>query len=403
VHTYDVVVVGARLAGAATAHLLGRFGLRVLLVDRSRYGSDTLSTHALLRGGVLQLLRWGLLDPVIAAGTPPVRRSTFRYADTVVPVAVKSSHGVDALYAPRRTVLDPILVDAAAAAGVAVRFGATVTDVERDRRGTVTGVVGRTADGLGFRAPTRFVVGADGVRSTIAERVGAPFERVGRSVAALTYGHWTGLATDGYEWNFRPDAASGVIPTNDGLACVYASASRGRIGRGGMDPLNRIVAESSPDLAARLAAATPPRGLRTFTGRPGYIRKPWGSGWALVGDAGYFKDPLTSHGMTDALRDAELLARALVAVIVDGADEADALAGYQRTRDTLSSAFFDLTDVIAGHRWTEREIPDLLRRVNAATAEEVETLAALPPLPLRPATGELTRSPPFGRRCVRGH
>jgi flavin-dependent dehydrogenase len=395
--TYDAVVVGARLAGAATAYLLARCGLRVLLVDRGRYGADTLSTHALLRGGVLQLVRWGLLDKIIAAGTPPVRRSTFRYAGTVLPIAVKSSHGVDALYAPRRTVLDPIIVDAAAAAGVEVRFGTVVTDVERDRRGTVTGVVGRTnvgrasdgrtSDGRAFGARARVVVGADGCRSTVAERVAAPFERMGRSVAALTYGYWAGLATDGYEWNFRPDAASGVIPTNDGRACVYASASPRRIGRGGMQPLTRIVTESSPDLAARLAVATPPRALRTFTGRPGHIRRSWGSGWALVGDAGYFKDPLTSHGMTDALRDAELLARALVAVIVDGADERDALADYQRTRDALSAAFFDLTDVIAGHRWTEEEIPDILRRVNAATADEVEALAALPVLPVRSSAG----------------
>src|SRR5690349_22757542 len=141
---YDVVVVGARAAGAATAYLLARFGLRVLLVDRGRYGTDTLSTHALMRGGVLQLSRWGLLDKIIAAGTPQVRRATFRYADAVVPVTIKPSHGVDALYAPRRTVLDPILVDAAAAAGADVRFGTAVADVDRDRRGAVTGVVGRT-------------------------------------------------------------------------------------------------------------------------------------------------------------------------------------------------------------------------------------------------------------------
>jgi 2-polyprenyl-6-methoxyphenol hydroxylase-like FAD-dependent oxidoreductase len=201
---------------------------------------------------------------------------------------------------------------------------------------------------------------------------------VGKSAAALTYGYWNGLATDGFEWNFRPGAASGVIPTNDGKACVYASSTPHRIGRGGMEALTRVVQESSPELAARLAAATPPRALRTFTGHPGHVRRSWGSGWALVGDAGYFKDPLTSHGMTDALRDAELLARALVAVIVGGADERDALAHYQRTRDALSAAFFDLTDVVAGHGWTDEEIPELLRLVNAATAEEVEALAALP-------------------------
>jgi 2-polyprenyl-6-methoxyphenol hydroxylase-like FAD-dependent oxidoreductase len=376
-HDYDVVVVGARAAGAATACLLARSGLRVLLVDRSRYGADTLSTHALMRGGVLQLSRWGLLDEVIAAGTPPVRRTTFRYANTVVPIPIKSSHGVDALYAPRRTVLDPILVDAAVAAGVDVRFGIAVTDVERAGHGAVTGIVGRTRDGQAFRARARIVVGADGIRSTIAERVGAPFERLGTSAAAVTYGYWSRLEADGYEWNFRPDAASGVIPTNDGQVCVFASASPGRIGRGGLEPLVRIVAKSSPDLAARLAAATPPAALRTFTGQRGHVRRSWGRGWALVGDAGYFKDPLTAHGLTDALRDAELLARGIIAVF-DGADEHDALGDYQATRDPLSAALFDVTDVIAGHRWTDDEIADLLLQLSAAMAGEVDALAALP-------------------------
>lgn len=379
--TYDVAVVGARAAGAATAFLLARAGLRVLVVDRSRYGTDTMSTHALMRGGVLQLSRWGLLDEIVAAGTPAVRRTTFRYGDNVVPIAVKPAHGVDVLYAPRRTVLDPVLVDAAARAGADVRFGVAVSDVERDNNGVVTGVVGRSRDGSPFHARARIVVGADGIRSTVAERVDAPFERVGTArAAAVTYGYWSGLDTDGYEWNFRPDAASGVIPTNDGQACVYASASAGRIGRGGLEPLMRVISESYPELADRLTAASAPASLRTFTGRPGYVRRAWGPGWALVGDAGYFKDPLSAHGLTDALRDAELLANAITAVVLGGADDRDALAGYQATRDALSADLFDVMDVIAGHQWTEDEIPDLLLRLTAAMSDEVELLSQLPPL-----------------------
>src|SRR3954462_2887850 len=98
--SYDVIVVGARAAGAATALLLARAGFDVLLVDRSRDGADTLATHAVMRAGVVQLHRWGLLDPVIAAGPPPVRTTTFTYADDEVTVPVKPAHGVDALYAP---------------------------------------------------------------------------------------------------------------------------------------------------------------------------------------------------------------------------------------------------------------------------------------------------------------
>jgi 2-polyprenyl-6-methoxyphenol hydroxylase-like FAD-dependent oxidoreductase len=376
---YDVAVVGARAAGAATAHLLARQGLRVLLLDRGSYGADTLSTHALMRGGVLQLRRWGLLDQVIAAGTPPVRRVTFRYAGQVVPVVVRPSFGVDALYAPRRTVLDPILVDAAVAAGVEARFGVAVTDVDRDARGAVAGVLGRTRDGGLLRARARIVVGADGFRSTIARCVEARLERVGTGASATTYGYWPDPGGDGYEWNFRPDAASGVIPTNDGLACVFASATPRRIGRGGRDPLLRILAESSPDLAARLAPVPSPP-VRTFTGQRGYVRRSWGPGWALVGDAGYYKDPLSAHGLTDALRDAELLARAIVESLVGGADQRDALAGYQATRDALSSAMFEVADVIAGHRWTDAEIGDVLLRLHAAMSDEVDALAELPML-----------------------
>ena len=127
---YDVVVVGARVAGASTAMLLARAGLKVALLDRGDYGSDTLSTHALMRAGVLQLSRWGVLDEVVAAGTPPVDKTLFHYGDgDMVQVSIRSSRGVDALYAPRRFVIDRILVDAAAAAGVDVHHGVTVTEL----------------------------------------------------------------------------------------------------------------------------------------------------------------------------------------------------------------------------------------------------------------------------------
>jgi 2-polyprenyl-6-methoxyphenol hydroxylase-like FAD-dependent oxidoreductase len=373
-----VAIVGARAAGAATALLLARHGLRVLLIDRGRYGADTLSTHALMRAGVLQLARWGLLDRVVAAGTPPVRWVTFRYAGETVPVAITPSPGVDALYAPRRTVLDPILVDAAVAAGTAVRFGTAVTDLLRGPHGAVTGIVLRTGRGDPTAIEARLVIGADGIRSTVATRVGAPILRAGTGATAVTYGYWTGLSNDGYEWNFRPDAASGVIPTNDGRACVFAGATSARVGRGGLGILQELVAASAPDLADRLAAAEPPTVVRTFPGRPGHLRRAWGPGWALVGDAGYYKDPLSAHGLTDALRDAELLARAVVAVVADGVPEREALAGYEARRDALSTDLFDVTDVIAGHRWTDAEIPALLLRLNAAMHAEVDALAELP-------------------------
>jgi 2-polyprenyl-6-methoxyphenol hydroxylase-like FAD-dependent oxidoreductase len=378
--TWDVIVVGGRAAGAATAMLLARGGARVVVLERSPYGADTLSTHALMRGGVVQLHRWGLLDRVVAAGTPPIRWTVFTYGGEHIAIPIKPSFGVDALYAPRRTVLDPILVDAACEAGAEVRHGIRVGTVCQDGRGRVTGVAGLDERGRPFELTARIVVGADGMRSTVARLVGATIDRVGIGASATVYGYWRGLETDGYEWIFRPGAAAGVIPTNEDQACVFASAPPARVGGGGLAVLHALLGEADAGLAARLAAATPPPGVRTFAGRPGFVRRSWGPGWALVGDAGYWKDPLTAHGLTDALRDAELLGAAIVSSLRGEQDETSALAGYQATRDGLSADLFAVTDTIAQHRWTDDEIGGLLMRLSDSMAEEVALLGGLEPL-----------------------
>jgi 2-polyprenyl-6-methoxyphenol hydroxylase-like FAD-dependent oxidoreductase len=373
---YDVVVVGARAAGAATAMLLARAGLRVLVVDRTRYGADTLSTHALMRGAVVQLRRWGLLDRIIDVGTPPVRSTTFRYARDEITIPIKPAHGVDALYAPRRTVLDPALVDAATAAGADVRYGVTVTDVRRDGRGRAVGLEARMGDGRALVVDAELVIGADGMRSTIAERVGAPIEVRGHGAGAVVYGYWSDVEADGYEWVFRPGAAAGLIPTNDGLTCVFAGGPPARIGRGGRRVLDDVLREASPSVAARVATGTAPAGVRTFAGAPGFLRRPWGPGWALVGDAGYWKDPISAHGLTDALRDAELLARAVVASRSGTVAETEALSAYQAVRDELSLPLFHTTDRIAANQWDETEIATLLLELSSAMADEVDAIAA---------------------------
>ena len=379
--SHDVIVVGARAAGAATAMLLGREGLRVLLLDRGPLGADTLSTHALMRGGVLQLSRWGLLDQIITARTPPVQRTTFRYGDERVVISIKPSYGVNALYAPRRTLLDPLLVLAGVDAGVEVYHSTSVTDLIM-RRGRVVGVHATTPDGRSVELRAPLVIGADGIRSMVATRVGAALSRLGQHATATTYGYWTDLATDGYEWNFRANACSGVIPTNDGKACVFAGASPKRIGRGGVAVLGDIIAEGAPQLADRLRRASPPQGTRTWPGRPGYLRRGHGPGWALVGDAAYYKDPLSAHGLTDALRDAELLARAVSSGLGDDASLDDALEDYQTTRDRLSIPLFDVVDRIASQQWDDTEIAHLLLQLSSAMTDEIEALAALTPQPV---------------------
>ncbi len=374
---YDAVVVGARAAGAATAMLLARAGRRVLVLDRSRYGADTLSTHALMRGGVLQLHRWGLLDRVVAAGTPPVRQAVFSYDHDRVTVPIRPSPGVDALYAPRRTVLDPILVNAAESAGALVRYGITVTELKRDR-GWVTGVIGRDEVGRRFEVDAPIVIGADGVRSVVAQQVGARVERTGTGATAVIYGYWSGLETDGFEWIFTPRASAGLIPTNAGETCVFVGGSAQRVGSGRMRTLHEMLREAAPDVAARVAAASAPVGVRSFGGRPGFIRRSWGPGWALVGDAGYWKDPLSAHGLTDAFRDAELLARAVVGA-GDG-DPTDALAAYQAERDRLAAPLFRVVDRIAAQQWTNSEIPGLMMDLSAAMTDEVAALEGFEPI-----------------------
>jgi 2-polyprenyl-6-methoxyphenol hydroxylase-like FAD-dependent oxidoreductase len=373
---YDVVVVGARVAGAATAMLLARQGRRVLLVDRGRYGTDTVSTHALMRAGVLQLQRWGLLDRIQAAGTPPVQRTVFHYESGDVRVTLKPTAGVDALYAPRRTLLDAVLVDAAVEAGVDVRFGVRVTGLLRED-GHVCGVV--ATDGQReLVVPAPLTVGADGIRSVVAAAAGARTERTGSSAAGVLYGYVADLDTEGYEWFYGGHTAAGFIPTNDGQVCVFVGAPADRIramtGNASQRYAELLGAVSSA-AAARVQAARRVGRLRGFPGMAGYLRQAAGRGWALVGDAGYYKDPLSTHGISDALRDAELLARD--ATSARGADSSAALHVYQRERDRLAVPMLDISDRIASYRWDEISLRRELLALNSAMGNQVEALVAL--------------------------
>src|SRR4030095_1186123 len=186
---FDALIVGARCAGAATALLLARAGARVLLVDKGMYGSDTMSTHALMRGAVLQLHRWGLLPTLVAAGTPPVHSTTFSYRDQDVTVPIEPRFGVSALYAPRRALLDRTLVDAAADSGADVRYGVRVDDVILDHRERVRGITA-VAGGTRHRIDADMVIGADGLHSIVAQRVGAARVVEGRHSAGGLFSCW---------------------------------------------------------------------------------------------------------------------------------------------------------------------------------------------------------------------
>jgi flavin-dependent dehydrogenase len=341
------------------------------------------STHALLRGGVLQLARWGVLDRVAATGTPPVRGCVFHFGESRVDVPIKPSPGVPALYAPRRTVLDPILVDAAREAGAEVRTGVTVTGLLRGQTGRVTGVAGVDERGAVFEASAWLTVGADGMGSRIARLTRAPVEQTGASAAAFVYGYWDHLPVVDYELFYRPGVAAGFFPTNHDQTCVFVATTPARYRRetraaGVAGTYTRLLTEATCGALDAAGGDGAPERFRVFAGRrPGYLRRASGPGWALVGDAGYYKDPITSHGITDALRDAELLSRGIIAA---HGTRAAAIDDYQTTRDHLSKPLFATTEAIASFTWNLDQIPRLLHQVSQDMADEVRCLTGLAPI-----------------------
>jgi flavin-dependent dehydrogenase len=272
-------------------------------------------------------------------------------------------------------VLDALLADAAAEAGVEIVRGARVTGLLRDAGGRVGGVEWVDPAGRLRQTAARVTIGADGVRSTVARLAGAmPYYQAPAAAVAI-YGYYPlDGAGQGNRWFFRPGVSAGAIPTNDGLSCVFASLPPARFARQADDVealFLSVIGESNPALGA--AVATTPRAskLFAFPGLAGYMRQSHGPGWALVGDAGYFKDPATAHGITDALRDAELLARAIAQ------DQAGALADYQRLRDALSLELCTITERIASFDWDLAELQRLHVQLSDEMTREGRLLAAL--------------------------
>ena len=350
---YDVVIAGARPAGTATALLLARAGVRVLVVERDTPGTDTLSTHALMRGGVMQLTRWGVADGLWAAGTPRVRQTRFVYGTEEVVVDISDQHGVDALMAPRRTVLDPALAAAAAAAGAEIRYGALFDGVPSDDAdGRVTAaVVAATAAVAG--SPR----GAGGRRRRAALARGAGGRCAGDAGRPAGSGDDLRLFRGNYRHRLplalrRPPRRRGDPDQRRTARSLRRPCRpRGSAASPGATAARRCVRSwrrcipASPRRsrpAGMSRRRSPSRASRDTCGDPG------GRGGRWSGDAGYFKDPITAHGITDALRDAELLATRCLA----GTEAA--LAAYEATRDRLSRPLFAVTDALAALDWTLR-------------------------------------------------
>jgi flavin-dependent dehydrogenase len=379
--TADVVVVGARCAGAATAMLLAERGHDVVVVDRAVFPSDTISTHAIARTGVVQLDRWGLLDRVLDSGAPAVRDVAFHSNGSTIHRTIKERHGRDFVVAPRRTALDAILVDAAAEAGARIRTGVTVEGVRRDDQGRVQGVYGRTgAEAL--EISTRVVVGADGLRSRIARSVGAQVTRLGPEGGATLYTYYAG-EWPAMEYYLGAGRFTGIFPTNDGEACIWLCTDPGnaavarRRHRTPEATFAALVEDSAPELADRLRTAERTAPIRGVNRLPNQFRQPVGPGWALVGDAGYHRDAVSGHGISDAFRDAELLADAIEPVCAGDVDEVVALDGYHAARDAMAADIFDITCEMSQFPAVDR-FADLQKALGRAVDAQAAELAARP-------------------------
>jgi 2-polyprenyl-6-methoxyphenol hydroxylase-like FAD-dependent oxidoreductase len=361
---YDVIVVGARCAGSPLAMLLARSGHRVMVVDRAKFPSDTVSTHLIHPDGVGALRRWGLLDQVVATGCPLIHTYSFDFG----PFTISGSPGTGAephSYAPRRTVLDKLLVDGAAAAGAEVREGFTVEEIVVED-GAVTGIRGHDRGGRTVTEHARVVVGADGRHSLVAQAVHPEQYNEQPQLLCGYYSYWSGIDTGGcFETYVRPNRAFAAWPTNDGLTLVVGGWPFAEFETNKHDIEGNLFAmfELAPEFAERMRGAQREERI-AGTAVPNYFRKPFGPGWALVGDAGYNKDFITAQGIQDAFRDAELCANALHESLDGGRAFDEAMSAYQSARDGDVLAMYDFTTHLATLEPPPPEMQQVLAAAN---------------------------------------
>ncbi len=331
---YDAIIVGARCAGAATALLLARRGYRVLLLDRASFPSDTISGHFILHGGTRKLAEWGLLADVLASGCPPVTNIASDWGDFMLAGDMPTANQLPGCIGPRRTVLDALLVKAATTAGVELREGVVVDGLLSDGE-QVVGIRGRTARGAAVAERAQIVIGADGKHSAIARLVGAPSYMEQPSLTCWYMAYWGDFPCEGLEMHWRPRRLVFVFPTHDQLSMVAVAWPHQEFGHFRSDIAGnyRATLAQMPALAERLPAARQAERFVGMADLPNFFRRPYGPGWALVGDAGHHKDPTLARGISDAFCDADLLAEAIDAGLSGRRAIGEALAGYEQQRN----------------------------------------------------------------------
>jgi flavin-dependent dehydrogenase len=359
----DAIVVGARCAGSAAAIALARAGRRVVVLDKARFPSDTLSTHLLWPGGLAELAALGVLDDVRALGAPPLPIGFGAAAGYELRGRYTPVDGIDHAMCVRRTGLDAVLVSHAGRAGADLREGARMTGVLWDG-GRACGV--RYVDGEGVDAELRapLVIGADGRRSSVARAVGASAPYLSApSGRACYFAYWEDARADwrdtAAQWREGPELGT-AFPCDDGLVLCLLQPPQARAPdfAGDLEGEYRRTIALMPQLADRLAGSRLATKVRSATNLVSYFRRSSGPGWALAGDAGHFKDPVTAQGIRDALRYGREAGEAAAPLLDEPAALDRALLTWEREREA---------DCIEVYRWTNG-----LARGEPLTAIEVE-------------------------------
>ena len=371
---YDAIVVGARCAGSPTAMLLARRGYRVLLVDRATFPSDTISTHFIQMPGLARLKRWGLLDHVLETGCPPVTYGMLDINGEQMRAELEVPAGLTANIAPRRTILDKILLDGAAEAGAEVREGVFIDSLLFED-GRVVGVEGHTATGA-FTERARIVVGADGRNSLVARQVGAAKTHETPVLGSGAYSYWSGVECDGAEIYLYERHFAVAFPTHDGLTTVACAVLEEEYAetKKNFEAHMLTVWDQMGNLGERVRGGRREERILPISNLSNFIRESAGPGWALVGDAGYHKDPQPADGISDAFRAVDQLVDALDTALADPSAEKEALETYQRERDAAAMPHYEQTLKMSSFESTPLDRGTAFLELQGLHAIEVERL-----------------------------
>jgi 2-polyprenyl-6-methoxyphenol hydroxylase-like FAD-dependent oxidoreductase len=345
---YDVIIVGARIAGSLTAALLGERGWRVLLLDRATFPSDTLSTHFFRAPALLAFQRAGVFDEVQGVGAPHLVNAFNDVDGHIFTEPVAGSDGLDYYLCIRRITLDAILARRARREPTVVFLeGATVRALLRDGE-RVRGVRFTHGD-REIEATAVVVVGADGVRSLVARTVSPQVEDAEPVRRAMYYAYLAGLTPQeppAAEFHYRGNELVYVFPCDAGLTLLAISVPIEEFPEWKRDGQRRLFLErlrARPALAPRLERA---EWVGKFFGAgdiPGYMRVPYGPGWILVGDAGLIMDPYSGQGIDQGSTHAVLLADALHRWLSEEVTWDAALAEFHAARNTFTEKTYHRT------------------------------------------------------------